>query len=175
VGLALRHVIEGPLRSLWVVGVALIAWSFAMLYADRRATQTRGEDDFTMRDGIAMGLMQCIALVPGVSRSGATIVAGLSRGLDRVTVTRMSFFLAIPALTAAGILEAVTKASDISGGVGWGPTLVAIAVSFVVAWASVAWLLRYIARHDFELFVAYRIALGILVLGLVATGVTGAT
>jgi undecaprenyl-diphosphatase len=175
VGLALRHVIEGPLRSLWVVGVALIAWSFAMLYADRRATQTRGEDDFTMRDGIAMGLMQCIALVPGVSRSGATIVAGLSRGLDRVTVTRMSFFLAIPALTAAGLLEAVTKASDISDGVGWGPTLVAIAVSFVVAWVSVAWLLRYIARHDFELFVAYRIALGIIVLGLVATGVTGAT
>jgi undecaprenyl-diphosphatase len=175
VGLALRHVIEGPLRSLWVVGVALIAWSFAMLYADRRATQTRGEDDFTMADGVAMGLMQCIALVPGVSRSGATIVAGLSRGLDRVTVTRMSFFLAIPALTAAGILEAVTKASDISGGVGWGPTLVAIAVSFVVAWASVAWLLRYIARHDFELFIGYRIALGIVVLGLVATGVTGAT
>jgi undecaprenyl-diphosphatase len=175
VGLALRNVIEGPLRSLWVVGIALIAWSFAMLIADRRATQIRNEDDFNLRDGIVMGLMQCIALIPGVSRSGATIVGGLSLGLDRVTVTRMSFFLAIPALTAAGVLEAVTKSSDISNGVGWGPTLVAVAVAFVVAWGSVAWLLRYIANHDFELFVAYRIALGIIVLGLVATGVTSAT
>jgi undecaprenyl-diphosphatase len=175
VGLALRNVIEGPLRSLWVVGIALIAWSFAMLIADRRATQVRNEDDFNLRDGIVMGLMQCIALIPGVSRSGATIVGGLSRGLDRVTVTRMSFFLAIPALTAAGLLEGITKASDISNGVGWGPTLVAVAVAFVVAWASVAWLLRYIAHHDFELFVAYRIALGIVVLGLVATGITNAT
>ena len=87
----------------------------------------------------------------------------------------MSFFLAIPALTAAGILEAVTKADEISAGVGWGPTAVAIAVAFVVALASIAWLLRYVARHDFELFIVYRIALGILVLGLVATGVTSAT
>ena len=123
-GLALRHVIEGPLRSLWVVGVALIAWSFAMLYADLNGTQRRTEADFNMRDAIVMGLTQCLALIPGVSRSGATITAGLFQGLDRVTVIRMSFFLAIPALTAAALLEAVTKSSDISGagGVGWGPT-----------------------------------------------------
>lgn len=174
-GLALRQVIEGPLRSLIVVGVALIAWSFAMRFADRTATQNRTEDDFNMRDALAMGLTQCIALVPGVSRSGATITAGLLRGLDRVTVVRMSFFLAIPALTAAGQLEAATKSSDISGGVGWGPTLVALAVSFVVAYASIAWLLRYVARNDFGIFIVYRIALGIFVLGLVATGVTSAT
>ena len=174
-GLAFRHVIEGPLRSLWVVGVALIVWGFAMRYADQRATQVRGERDFNMRDAVAMGLTQCLALVPGVSRSGATLTAGLLRGLDRITVTRMSFFLAIPALTAAGILEAVTKSSDISAGVGWGPTVVALVTSFFVAYAAVAWLLRYVARHDFELFVIYRIALGVLVLGLVATGVTSAT
>jgi undecaprenyl-diphosphatase len=174
-GLALRDVIEGPLRSLWVVGVALIAWSFAMRYADRNGTQERTEEDFGMRDAVVMGLTQCLALIPGVSRSGATITAGLLRGLDRVTVTRMSFFLAIPALTAAAILEAVTKADEISAGVGWGPTAVSVAVAFVVALASIAWLLRYVARHDFEIFVFYRIALGILVLGLVATGVTSAT
>ncbi len=175
VGLALRNVIEGPLRSLWVVGVALIVWSFAMHAADRRATATRGEEDFNMRDALVMGVTQCLALVPGVSRSGATIVAGLFRGLDRVTVTRMSFFLAVPALTAAGIFQAVTEASDISNGVGWGPTITAIVVSFFVAYASIAWLLRYVARHDFEVFVWYRILLGIVVLGFVATGVTGAT
>jgi undecaprenyl-diphosphatase len=110
-----------------------------------------------------------------VSRSGATLTAGLLRGLDRVTVIRMSFFLAIPALTAAGAFEAVTKSSDISSGVGWGPTIVALITSFFVAYAAVAWLLRYVARHNFELFVIYRIALGVLVLGLVATGVTSAT
>jgi undecaprenyl-diphosphatase len=175
VGLVLRDVIEGPLRSLIVVGVALIVWSFAMLYADRRATEERGEEDFNMRDALAMGSLQCIALVPGVSRSGATIVGGLLRGLDRVTVTRMSFFLAIPALTAAGVLQAITEASEISDGVGWGPTIVAIIVAFFVAYASIAWLLRYVARHTFELFVGYRILLGIVVLGFVATGVTAAT
>jgi undecaprenyl-diphosphatase len=175
VGLALRDVIEGPLRSLWVVGVALILWSFAMRAADLRATQTRTEDDFNMRDALIMGTTQCIALIPGVSRSGATIVAGLFRGLDRVTVTRMSFFLAIPALTAAGILEAVTKASEISNGVGWGPTVVSVAVAFVVAYASIAWLLRYVASNNFELFVGYRIALGVVLLGLLASGAVGAT
>ena len=146
-----------------------------MYAADRSATPGARRGDFDMRDALAMGLTQCIALIPGVSRSGATIAAGLFRGLDRVTVTRMSFFLAIPALTAAGVLEAVTKSSDIADGVGWGPTIVALVVSFFVAYASVAWLLRYVAGHNFGIFILYRIALGTIVLALVATGVTSAT
>jgi undecaprenyl-diphosphatase len=179
-GLALRDVIEGPLRSLWVVGAALIVWSFVMYAADRAyAARTeadrRHEDDFGMHDALVMGAVQCLALIPGVSRSGATIAAGLFRGLDRVTVTRMSFFLAIPALTAAGIFQAVTESDEISAGVGWGPTLVALAVSFVVAYASIAWLLRYVAGHNFDLFVIYRIALGLLIFGLLAAGATAAT
>jgi undecaprenyl-diphosphatase len=174
-GVTFRHQIEGTLRSLWVVGTALLVWSAVMYVADRAATQRRGEDDFNLRDGLVIGLTQCLALVPGVSRSGATIAAGLFRGLDRVTVTRMSFFLAVPALTAAGILEAVTKSSEIADGVGWGPTLVAIAVSFVVAYAAVAWLLRYVAGHNFGVFILYRVILGVFVLTLVATGVTSAT
>jgi undecaprenyl-diphosphatase len=179
-GLALRDVIEGPLRSLWVVGAALILWSLVMAYADHHYARLpperrHGEDKFSMGDALVMGFTQCLALVPGVSRSGATIAAGLLRGLDRVTVTRMSFFLAIPALTAAGILQAVTEADEISGGVGWGATLVGVAVSFVVAYASIAWLLRYVAGHNFDLFVVYRILLGLAVFGLVATGVTAAT
>ena len=174
VGLAFRHQIEGPLRSLWVVGTALIVWSGVLWVADRTARQERGEDDFTMPDALAMGITQCVALIPGVSRSGATIAAGLFRGLDRVTVTRMSFFLAIPALTAAGILEAVTKASDISNGIGWGPTLVGVVVSFVVAYAAVAWFLRFVAGHTFSLFIVYRVILGVIVLAVVATGLTSA-
>jgi undecaprenyl-diphosphatase len=174
-GLAFKDQIEGPLRSLWVVGIALIVWSGVLWLADRAATEERGEADFRMSDGVAMGVIQCIALIPGVSRSGATIAAGLFRGLDRVTVTRMSFFLAIPALSAAGVLESVTKASDISSGVGWGPTLVGLVVSFVVGYATIAWLLRYVARHDFSLFIVYRVILGVLVLGAVATGITSAT
>ena len=174
-GLIFKDEIEGPLRSLWVVGAALILWSAVMYVADRSASQRRGEDQFNLRDGLAMGITQCVALIPGVSRSGATIAAGLFRDLDRVTVTRMSFFLAIPALVAAGVFEGVTEYSDISEGIGWGPTLVALAVSFVVAYASVAWLLRYVARHSFGVFILYRVALGVVVLALVATGATSAT
>ena len=174
-GIAFKDQIEGPLRNLWVVGASLIVWSLVMAVADRSATQRRTEADFDLRDAVVMGLVQCLALVPGVSRSGATIAAGLFRSLDRVTVTRMSFFLAVPALTAAGIFESVTEASDISSGVGWGPTLVALAVSFLVAYASIAWLLRYVARHDFGIFIGYRILLGLGVFALLAAGVTEAT
>ncbi len=174
-GLAFKDVIEGPLRSLWVVGAALILWSLVMWIADRRATQARDEHDFNMRDALVMGIVQCAALVPGVSRSGATIAAGLFRGLDRVTVTRMSFFLAVPALVAAGIFEAVTEADEIGSGVGWGPTAVAMAVSFVVAYATIAWLLRYVAHHDFTVFITYRVLLGLAVFVLVAAGATTAT
>jgi len=174
-GLAFQDAIEGPLRSLWVVGVALILWSFVMWIVDRNATQVRGEEDVRMRDTLIIGVTQCLALVPGVSRSGATMSAGLVLGLDRVTVTRLSFFLSIPALTAAGIYQAVKEYDEISTGIGWGPTIVGTVVSFIVAYAAVAWLLRYIARHTFSLFIVYRILLGILVLALVSAGAMAAT
>src|SRR3954453_4440853 len=93
VGFLAKDLISGPLRSLWVVGAALVLWSFVMIYAERVATQERGEREVNMTDSIVIGLVQCIALVPGVSRSGATISAGLVRGLDRVAATRLSFFL----------------------------------------------------------------------------------
>lgn len=166
VGLALRDVITGPvLRSLVTVGIALILWSAVMVYAERRATQKRGEKDVTVLDGLLIGLAQCIALVPGVSRSGATISAGLLRGIDRVTATRLSFFLAIPALTAAGILE-LPKA--LGENVGAGPLLVGTVVSFFVAYASIAFLLRFVAGHSIAAFVPYRVALGVVVLGVLA-------
>lgn len=174
VGLLFKDQIETTLRSLWFVGVSLILWSGVMFWADRNATQARHERDVTWRDTLIIGIAQCLALIPGVSRSGATMSAGLLRGFDRVAVTRLSFFLSIPALTAAGLMQAVTEFDAISAGVGWGPTMTAAAVSFVVAWFAVSWLLRYIARHTYAIFLAYRVVLGTLVLLLVATGVLSA-
>jgi len=171
IGFALRHVVSGALRSLWVVAVALIAWSVVMFVAERRGTQTRGEADLRLRDVLLVGLVQCVALVPGVSRSGATISTALLREFDRVTATRLSFFLSIPALTAAGAYEAIGSAGDISASVGWVPTLVGTLVSLVVAYASIAWLLRLVAHHPITVFIGYRVVLGVVVLALLGTGV----
>ena len=175
VGLLFKDAIETTLRSLWVVGAALIVWSFVLYYADRKGTQVRHEADVNRKDTIIIGIAQCLALIPGISRSGATLSAGLLRELDRVTVTRLSFFLSVPALVAAAILQSVTKFNDISNGVGWGPTLLALAVSFVSGYVAVAWLLKFISCHDYRIFVIYRIVLGIVVLALVATGTIAAT
>jgi undecaprenyl-diphosphatase len=160
----------GP-RSL---AAGLVAGSAALVLADR-APERRREEDAGPRDAALLGLAQACALVPGVSRSGATMSAGLSLGLDRVAVTRLSFFLSIPALTAAGLYEAVKEYDEISNGIGWGPTLIGTAVSFVVAYAAIAWLLRYIAHHTFSLFIFYRFTVGALVIALVAAGAMAAT
>lgn len=168
VGLAAKGLIEGPFRSLWVVAGALIVWSGAMVYAEREARYERGEGELTPRDVLIIGAAQCLALVPGVSRSGATISAGLLRGLDRVTATRLSFFLAIPALVAAGLLELKDALGE---GVGVGPTIVGTLISFVVGYASIAWLLRFVAHHSIARFAPYRVAVGVTVIVvLVATG-----
>jgi undecaprenyl-diphosphatase len=173
VGFVLKDFVKNDLRSLWVVAAALILWSAVMLVAERRGRQERTERDVRLSDAVVLGLVQCVALVPGVSRSGATISAGLLRGLDRVTATRLSFFLSIPALLAAGVFE--LKDALGSGGVGLGPTLVGTVVSFVVAYASVAWLLRFVAGNSIGKFVPYRVALGIVLVVLLGTGVMTAT
>lgn len=174
VGLAARHVITGPFRSLWVVVVGLVVWSVVMVLAERVGRQDRGEQSLTLVDSLVVGLVQCVSLLPGVSRSGATISAGLFRGLDRVSATRLSFFLAIPALTAAGIFEAVGSADDIAASVGWGPTVAATVVSFVVAFVAIAWLLRLVARFPISVFVGYRLLLAVVVAVLLLTGVVSA-
>ncbi len=172
VGLAGRNLVTGPLRNLWWVAGSLIAWSFVLVYAERRGDQERRERDLTLTDAIVIGLVQCVALVPGVSRSGATISAGMLRGLDRVAATRVSFFLSIPALVAAGIFEM----KDVAGsGIGLTETLTATVVSFVVAYASVAWLLRFVAHHSMSVFAVYRVAVGVALLVLLTTGVMTAT
>jgi len=179
IGLVFKNVIETTLRSLWIVAVALIVWAFVMWAADRFSASRgkkalRDESSFTIVDGLIIGLVQCLALIPGVSRSGATISAGLFRGLDRVTATRWSFFLGIPALAASGVLEAVTNVSNISQGVGWGPTAVATIVAFVVGYAAIAWLLKFVSSNRFTLFIIYRIVIGLAVVALLVTGVLAA-
>jgi undecaprenyl-diphosphatase len=164
VGLALRDVVKSSaLRSLVTVAIALIAWSAVMLYAERRATQARTLEQVTWKDTFLIGLIQCVALVPGVSRSGATISGGLLLGIDRVAATRLSFFLSVPALVAAGLLELGSALGD---GVGAGPVIVGSIVSFVVALASIHWLLKFVAGHPITWFVPYRIALGVVVLAV---------
>jgi undecaprenyl-diphosphatase len=175
VGLAAKDLIEGALRSLWFVAGALIAWSAVMVVAEVQAKQLRHEAELSWTDIIVIGVTQCFSLVPGVSRSGATISAGLLRGLDRVTATRLSFFLGIPALSAAGALEAVTARDDIAAGIGWTATAVGTVVSFVVAYAAIAWLLRFVAHHSIVNFVWYRVILGSAIMVALATNVLAAT
>ena len=171
-GLLGKELITGPLRSLWVVGVALVVWSGVMWAAERVATQDRGEKQLTLRDAILVGLAQVVSLVPGVSRSGATISAGLFLGLDRVAATRLSFFLSIPALLAAGVYE---LPDALGGSLDIGPIVVGTVVAFVVAYASVAWLLKFVAHHSIAWFVPYRVVVGAAILTLLATGVLSAT
>ncbi len=144
-----------------------------MLLAEAVAKQDRGERDLNLTDALLIGFAQCLALIPGVSRSGATISVGLMRGLDRVTATRLAFLLGIPALVGAGVYE-LPEALQ-TGGVGWLPTLVGTVVSFVVAYASVAWLLRYVAGHTIRVFVWYRWALGAAIIIALSTGALTAT
>ena len=170
VGLVFKDEIETVLRSLWFVAGALIVWSGVMWLADKYATAKRVEKDTTWKDTLVIGLGQCLSLVPGVSRSGATISVGLLRGFDRVTVTKLSFFLGIPALVAAGLLEVVTKYKHISGGVGWTSTIIATVVSFGVGYVAVAWLLKFIQNNDFRSFIIYRFALGLILVALLGAG-----
>ncbi|WP_034804685.1 undecaprenyl-diphosphate phosphatase [Intrasporangium oryzae] len=180
VGFAAKDLIEGGLRSLWVVATALILWSGVMVVAERMHTSyerrglVRGEHSVTPVDGLLIGLAQCFSLIPGVSRSGATISAGLARGIDRVTATRLSFFLAIPALTAAGLFQSVQQKDDLAA-FGVGPMIVGIIVAFLVAYLSIAWLLRFVASNSLMPFVVYRVALGLVLAGSLAAGVISAT
>lgn len=171
VGLVFKDQIETTLRSMWLVAIGLLGWSLVMYLTERYAKQSRNEKQATWKDTLFVGAVQCLSLIPGVSRSGATISASFMRGFDRVTATRLSFFLSIPALMAAGILQVITRASDIGERVGWLPTIVATLVSFIVAYVAVAWLLKFIAHHTFKSFIIYRVALGSLLVVLLITGV----
>ena len=169
IGILFKDEIETVLRSLWFVAIALILWSLVMWWADKKAKQNIDDEDITCRDTLAVGISQFLALIPGVSRSGATMSAGLLRNFDRVAVTKLSFFLSIPALSAAGILQIISKHSVIGASVGWTATIIATLISFVVAYISVAWLLKFVAKHDYSVFIWYRVIVGVLLLIALAT------
>lgn len=174
IGLVFKDEIETVLRSLWFVVAGLILWSVVMWLADRYGKQTRKEKDVTWKDTLIIGLMQSFSLIPGVSRSGATISAGLLRQIDRITATRLSFFLGIPALVAAGILQAATQTKYVGSEIGWVSMIAGIAASFVVGYLSIAWLLRYLSKHNFTGFIVYRLALAVIIAILLLTNTIGA-
>ena len=168
-GLAFKDPIENGARDLYVIGSALILFSFVMLAAERVATQRRDIQEIDARDGVMIGLAQALALVPGVSRSGATISAGLFRGLDRTSAARYSFLLSIPAVVLSGLFE-LRKIGDGDGAAAL-PTAIATVLAFIVGYISIAWLLRFLVRHPISVFAAYRFGLGVLVLALAGAGV----
>jgi undecaprenyl-diphosphatase len=176
-GLLFQDQIETTLRDLRIVATALIVFSLILYWADRVGTKKRELGDLTVQHGIIYGLAQAMALIPGVSRSGGTITAGLFLGYTRSAAARYSFLLAIPAVLGSGFFQAYEALTgDVEGaGVAWGPTILATVLAFGVGLAVIAWLLRYLAHGSFVPFVVYRIALGVLVLVLVQTGVFAAT
>ena len=168
VGLIFSDPIESGARDLYLIGSALILFSFVMLAAERFATREREIETLTRRDGIIIGCAQAIALIPGISRSGATISAGLFLGLARPAAARYSFLLSIPAVVLSGVFE-LRNLGD-GGGASVGSTAIATLLAFFVGYASIAFLLKFLVNHTISTFVAYRLAIGTLVLVLAGTG-----
>jgi undecaprenyl-diphosphatase len=171
-GLVFKDQIETGARDLYLIGVTLILLGLLLLVAERVARRDRQIEDIQAKDGVAIGFAQALALVPGVSRSGATITAGLFMGLDRAAAARFSFLLSVPAVVLSGVLE---LGSIVSGEEGENTTaidlIVATVLAFITGYASIAFLLRFLVNHSTVVFVAYRIGLGVLVLALVSSGV----
>jgi undecaprenyl-diphosphatase len=170
-GLVFKDQIETGARDLYLIASALIALGLLLLVAERVASHDRPLEQITTRDGIAIGLAQALALVPGVSRSGATLTAGLFMGLDRTSAARFSFLLSVPAVVLSGALEFGSILSGEEGErVGLGALALATFLAFVAGYASIAFLLRFLVSHSTLVFVVYRVALGAVVLALVGAG-----
>lgn len=167
-GFAFSGQIESGARDLYLIGAMLIGFSFVMLLAESVGSRRREISEMDARGGLFIGLAQALALIPGVSRSGATISAGLLLGFDRAAAARYSFLLSVPAVVLSGLFEL----RDVGGedGAALAPTVIATVVSFISGYAAIAWLLRYLVNHTLTVFVAYRIPLGIIVIALAASG-----
>ncbi len=170
-GLAFKDQIESGARDLRLIAGTLVVMGLVLLYAEQ-STRRRTLDDVDTRDGVAIGLAQSLALVPGVSRSGATISAGLFLGFTREAAARFSFLLSIPAVVLSGLFSL----QDVGAGDGPGPvpTVLATVVSFGIGYLTIAWLLKFLVSHSTRVFVAYRVALGTLLIVLLATNTLSA-
>jgi undecaprenyl-diphosphatase len=171
-GFAFQDQIETIARNLWLTATMLIVFGIVLGVADALGARVKDEHEITVRDGILFGLAQSLALIPGVSRSGATISAGLGMGYTRGAAARYAFLLAVPAVLSSGLYEA-TKIAD-EADVAWGPTIVATVIAFFVGFAVIAWLMRWLTTKSYLPFVLYRLALGSILLILLATGVLSA-
>ena len=171
-GLTLKDFIETGARSLWIVAASLIFVAVFLAVAEHRARsrEKRSLDDLRMIDAVAIGLGQALALIPGMSRSGSTIMVGLFRDLDHSSAARFSFLLGVPAIVGSGLFELVAEWRHLAS-VGWVPIGVALLVAFASGWASIWALLRFLERHGTWVFIAYRIALGLTIIGLLGTHV----
>ena len=169
-GIFLKDTIEEDFRNLWIIGTTLIVLGIVLGVADRISSSSKAIRDIRLRDAVLMGLAQAAALVPGVSRSGATISMGRFLGYEREAATRYAFLLAIPAVVGAGLFE-LKEIPHGDNAYGWGPTIVATVIAFVVGYAAIAWLLRYVSTRSYLPFVLYRVGLGSLTLVLLAAGV----
>ncbi|MFJ8688782.1 undecaprenyl-diphosphate phosphatase [Micromonospora wenchangensis] len=177
-GVLFKDQIRTAGRNLWVVSTTLIVFAFVLAFAEYWGRQTRTLVNFRMRDGIVMGFAQAMALIPGVSRSGGTLTAGLLLNLTREAAARYSFLLAIPAVVMSGIFSVGDVFEPAAPGTSVpsvAQMVVATIIAFGIGYAAIAWLLRYVAHHTLYVFVLYRVALGTLVLALLLTGTISAT
>jgi undecaprenyl-diphosphatase len=171
-GLVFSKQITTGARNLWLISITLIALAVVLFAAERVGRRDRGEEQITAVDAAVVGTAQALALIPGASRSGTTITAGLFRGLTREAAARFSFLLSVPAVVLSGVYEL----KDVNkGGPGAGLTGVALVFAFIVGLASIAWLMRWLANHSTFVFIYYRVALGVLLIVLLSTGVLKAT
>jgi undecaprenyl-diphosphatase len=168
IGLVFKDQIENEVRSLELISTVMIVFSLVLWQADRVGRREREVEQINARDGWVIGFAQALALIPGVSRSGATISAGLFLNFDRAAAARYSFLLSVPAVVLSGLFE--LKDVGEGNGAGAAPTAIATLLAFIVGYASIAWFLRFLVRHPISVFAAYRIALGMIVLSLTASG-----
>lgn len=176
-GLLFKDEIRSTVRNLWVTCIALLVFSGVIAAAEYFGRQARHAEQLTWRDGFLVGLAQCMALVPGVSRSGATISAGLFLGLDRQLSARFGFLLAIPAVFASGLFSLPDAFHPVTEGMSATglQLLISVVIAFFVGLAAITWLLRFVAHHSMYWFVGYRVVLALVVMGLLASGVVAAT
>ena len=175
-GLLLQDWIDTEFRSLWITATMLIVFGVLLALADRLGRQTKPLVKLTVRDGILFGFAQALALIPGVSRSGGTITAGLALGYTRSAAARYAFLLAVPAVFASGFYKLFQSLAEpgTQGPYSMGETLVATVIAFVVGYAVIAWLMKFITTNSYMPFVWYRIALGLGLFALLGTGAISA-
>ncbi len=169
-GLLLRKQIEREFRSLYIMAGCMIFFALLLWLAEAQHRARKSLSEVSVADGLFVGVGQAFALIPGASRSGTTITAALFTGLERAAAARFSFLLSLPAIFAAGLFELWTKRHDIATSGMTRPLVIATVVSFVVGWASIDWLMKFLKHHPTHVFIAYRLLVGLALLALLLSG-----